>query len=240
MIEFIGEFMQSVSVDDKKGYEKRITECVKFFIDKNISQPTEEDWQACIEFLKGDGERSDRTIRLKYIPAAKKFYRWYSSQATTAMTTETHRAEKPIAETYELELFNTEIEPSHTERSEPETLSNAEPINDTHKADTPIADTELEPFNGAQTETETAMTEHEKPKENTTKAEKQSGKDKQVRINFLLDERRYKKLSIMAVLENTSLTALLKEGADLCIAAHETQAAIAEQAINTNETAKSN
>ena len=45
MIDFIGEFMQSVSVDDKKGYEKRVTECVKFFTDKNISQPTEEDWQ---------------------------------------------------------------------------------------------------------------------------------------------------------------------------------------------------
>ena len=65
--------------------------------------------------------------------------------------------------------------------------------------------------------------------------ENQSGKENPVRVNFLLDERRYKKLSMLAVLENTSLTAILKAGADLYIAAHETQAAIAEKAIQDSD-----
>ena len=74
----------------------------------------------------------------------------------------------------------------------------------------------------------TAETESAKP-----------SKDKQQRINFLLDKARYKKLAILSVLEDKSLTELLKEGIDLCIAAHETQAAIAEHAVTQSAAARS-
>ncbi len=83
-----------------------------------------------------------------------------------------------------------------------------------------------------------AITDEAEPgKAEETQTVKQSAKakDKSMRVNFFLDEKRYKKLAILAVLEDTSLTALLKEGIDLCISAHETQSAIAEEAINENE-----
>ena len=77
-------------------------------------------------------------------------------------------------------------------------------------------------------------TEHETNAKPSKKA-----KDKSVRVNFLLDEKRYKKLAILAVLEDTNLTAILKEGIDLYISAHETQSVIAGEAISKSENARS-
>ena len=85
----------------------------------------------------------------------------------------------------------------------------------------------------------TDETEADKAEETQSAKPSKEAKDKSVRINFLLDKARYKKLAILSVLEDKSLTELLKEGIDLCIAAHETQAAIAEHAVTQSAAAKS-
>ena len=85
----------------------------------------------------------------------------------------------------------------------------------------------------------TDETESDKAEETQSAKPSKEAKDKSVRINFLLDKMQYKKLAILSVLEDKSLTDLLKEGIDLCIAAHETQAAIAEHAVTQSADARS-
>lgn len=197
MIERVKEYVQTLSVQDKDGYEKRITACVEYFDGIGVTEPTESDWQSCLESLTADGKIGERTARTNYIGQAKNFYRWCVSQATQPRFDDTA-----------------------TDSSEGETPETAPAMTDeteTDKAEEPHSDTEHE---------------------TSTKPSKKA-KDKSVRVNFLLDEKRYKKLAILAVLEDMSLTDLLKEGIDLCIAAHDTQAAIAGQAITQSENVRS-
>lgn len=86
-----------------------------------------------------------------------------------------------------------------------------------------------------ETELDKAEEPHSDTEHETNARPSKKAKDKLVRVNFMLDEKRYKKLAILAVLEDTNLTALLKEGIDLCIAAHDTQATIAGEAISKSE-----
>ena len=48
MIERVKEYVHTLSVDDKKGYEKRITACVEYLDGIGVTEPTESDWQSCI------------------------------------------------------------------------------------------------------------------------------------------------------------------------------------------------
>ena len=191
MIERVKEYLQTLSVGDKKGYEKRITACVEYLDGIGVTEPTKEDWKSCLKHLTADGTLSENTVKTNYIGQAKNFYRWCVSQSS-----------QPYFD-------DTTTDESANDSSEGET-----PDNETMTAPAMTDDTEL------------------------LKPSKKA-KDKLVRINFLLDEMRYKKLAILSVLEDTSLTALLKEGIDLCIAAHETQAAIAEHAIKQSADARS-
>lgn len=197
MIERVKEYVQTLSVQDKDGYEKRITACVEYFDGIGVTEPTESDWQSCIESLTADGKIGERTARTNYIGQAKNFYRWCVSQATQPR------------------FDDTAIDSSEGET--PETAPAMTDETETDKAEEPHSDTEHE----------------------TSAKPSKKAKDKSVRVNFLLDEKRYKKLAILAVLEDMSLTDLLKEGIDLCIAAHDTQAAIAGQAITQSENARS-
>ena len=202
MIERVKEYVQTLSVQDKDGYEKRITACVEYFDGIGVTEPTESDWQSCLESLTADGKIGERTARTNYIGQAKNFYRWCVSQATQPR------------------FDDTATDDSAKDSSEGETPETAPAMTDeteTDKAEEPYSDTE-----------------HETDAKPSKKA-----KDKSVRVNFLLDEKRYKKLAILAVLEDMSLTDLLKEGIDLCIAAHDTQATIAGQAISQSENARS-
>lgn len=202
MIERVKEYVHTLSVDDKKGYEKRITACVEYLDGIGVTEPTESDWQSCIESLTADGKIGERTARTNYIGQAKNFYRWCVSQATQPRFDDTATDDSAKGSS---EGETPETAPAMTDETE------------TDKAEEPHSDTE-----------------HETSAKLSKKA-----KDKSVRVNFLLDEKRYKKLAILAVLEDMSLTDLLKEGIDLCIAAHDTQAAIAGQAISQSENAKS-
>ena len=195
MIERVKEYVQTLSVVDKDGYEKRIMTCVEYLDGIGVTEPIESDWQSCLEYLKAGGKNgktiSESTAKANYIGQAKNFYRWCVSQDSQPRFDDTTKDES---------------------------------ANDSLEGETPDNDTMTVP----------AMTDDTKPLKPSKKI-----KDKSMRINFLLDEMRYKKLAILSVLEDTSLTALLKEGIDLCIAAHETQAAIAEHAIKQSADARS-
>ncbi len=202
MIERVKEYVHTLSVDDKKGYEKRITACVEYLDGIGVTEPTESDWQSCLESLTADGKIGERTARKNYIGQAKNFYRWCVSQVTQPRFDDTATDDSAKGSS---EGETPETAPAMTDETEPD------------KAEEPHTDTEHE----------------------TSAKPSKKAKDKSVRVNFLLDEKRYKKLAILAVLEDMSLTDLLKEGIDLCIAAHDTQAAIAGQAISQSENARS-
>ena len=210
MIERVKEYLHTLSVQDKDGYEKRITACVEYLDGIGVTEPTKSDWQSCLEHLTAGGKIGERTAKTNYIGQAKNFYRWCVSQATQPRFDDT-ATDESVNDSSEGEMPDSETPtaPAMTDETEPDKeLNNAE-------------------------ETQ-SNTEHETNAKPSKKA-----KDKSVRVNFLLDEKRYKKLAILAVLEDTNLTAILKEGIDLYISAHETQSVIAGEAISKSENARS-
>lgn len=195
MVERVKEYVQTLSVQDKKGYEKRITACAEYLDGIGATEPTEKDWQSCLEHLTADGKINENTAKTNYLGQAKGFYRWCAEQTTQPRFDDS---------------------------------ATGESANDISEGETPDS------------ETMTDDTEPNKAAEETQSAKpSKKAKDKSIRINFLLDEIRYKKLAILAVLEDTSLTAILKEGADLYIAKHERQSTIAEQAISQSQNTRS-
>lgn len=206
MVERVKEYVQTLSVKDKEGYEKRITACVEYLDSIGVTEPTEQDWQLCLEHLQADGKLSERTAKTNYIGQAKNFYRRYVKQDSQP------RFDNTITDEATKDISGGEIP-------------------DNEVITTTSLSNEKEPDRTEETQSKLELEANETPPK--------KAKEKSVRINFLLDEKRYKKLAILSVLEDTSLTALLKEGIDLCISAHDKQAEIAEQAISRSENARS-